>query len=94
MSKSDLYEAFVPLMEQLKHKHKDFPQTIIYCQKLSDCGRIYLLFKSYLGQHFTFPKGAPDLPQYRMIDMFHSCTDSVIKEHILRFLAGLYIYES
>ena len=25
----------------------------------------------------------PDLPQYRMVDMFHSCSDKEIKDHIL-----------
>ena len=26
---------------------------------------------------------APDLPQYRMVDVFHSCTDKEIKNYIL-----------
>ena len=87
MSRSGFHEAFIPLMEQIKDKYEEFPRTIIYCQKLSDCGRVYLLLKSYLGQYFTVPEGAPDLPQYRLIDMFHSCTDSVIKEKILYFFS-------
>jgi len=82
-SGKDLHETFAPLMEQLIHKHEEFPRTIIYCQKLSDCGRIYLLFKNYLGKYFTFPPGTSDQPQNRLIDMFHSCTDLVIKKHIL-----------
>lgn len=81
-SGKDLHDVFLPLMDQLKYKCENFPRTIIYCQKLSDCGRLYLLFRN-LSQYFTQPTGAPDQPQYRLVDMFHSCTDAEIKDHIL-----------
>jgi len=83
-SAQSLHEGFIPLMKQLKNQCNECPRTIIYCQKLSDCGRIYLLFKSYLGKYFTFPDGASDdLPQNRMVDVYHSCTNPFIKDHIL-----------
>jgi len=36
-----------------------------------------------LGRQFTESVGAPDLPEFRLLDMFHSSVDIVIKEHIL-----------
>ena len=36
-----------------------------------------------LGREFTEPVGAPDLPQFRLVDMFHSSVDIEIKENIL-----------
>ena len=84
-SEDDLFTAFVLLLDKLKAQCLGFPKIIIYCQKLSDCGKLYLLIKSYMGQQFTYPVDAPDIPQYRMVDMFHSCTDKEIKDHILKF---------
>lgn len=82
-SHDDLFQAFTPLLGKLKDERSGFPKTIIYCQTLSDCGKLYQLFKKCLGQQFTNPVDAPDMPQYRMVDMFHSCTDKEIKDHIL-----------
>ena len=86
-SKGSIYEVLIPLMEQLKHAHMESPRTIICYRKLSDCGRVYLVFRNYLGAHFTVPVDAPDLTQYRVVEMFHSCTDLEIKDHILHFFS-------
>lgn len=83
-SEDDLFTAFVPLLDKLKNQCSGFPKTIIYCQKLSECGKLYLAFKSYMGRHFLNPVDAPDMPPHRMVDMFHSCTDKKIKDHILK----------
>ena len=32
--------------------------------------------------YFTEPQDAPNLPQFRLIDMYHSCTDPVVKDSI------------
>ena len=80
----DLIKLVMPLVDKLKDQQSNFPKTIIYCQKLSECGKLYLLFKSFMGQHFTDPVDAPDMPEYRMVDMFHSSTDKEIKDHILK----------
>ena len=36
-----------------------------------------------LGRQFTESGGASDLPQFRLIDMFHSSVDIEIKDDIL-----------
>ena len=76
-------EAFSVLLSGLVKQRKDFPGTIIYCQRLVECGRIYRHLRGSLGREFTEPVGAPDLPQFRLIDMFHSSIDVEIKESIL-----------
>jgi len=63
-AKQNFSKDFEPLMKELKSRHVDFPRTIIYCRKLSNCGRVYLQFKEYLGNYFTAPTDAPDLPEY------------------------------
>ena len=78
----DFQQAFAPLVEGLKKERSNFPRTIIYCQKLSDCGRLYMHFRKFLGDSFTEPEDAPDLPGFQLVDMFHSCTDTEIKESI------------
>ena len=40
------------------------------------------LLKHFLGSRFAEPEDVPDLPQFRLVDTFHSCTDSVVKEAI------------
>ena len=76
-------EAFSGLLEGLKTMRKQFPRTIIYCRKFSDCGELYTFFKTKLKGSFTEPENAPDLPQFRMVDMYHSQTDPVVKESIV-----------
>jgi len=59
-------------------------RPIIYCQTLSDCGRLYLYFKNCLGKQFTEPKDAPDLPEFRLVDMWHSCTNPDVQANIVQ----------
>ena len=33
-----------------------------------------------VGEDFTVPQDAPDLPQFRVINMYHSCTDTIVKD--------------
>ena len=76
-------KAFQLMLEQLQEQRVLFPRTIIYCRRFSDCGVLYSMFKTSLGQGFTEPTDAPDLPKYRLIEMYHSSTDPVVKETIL-----------
>lgn len=76
------HEAFKALLEGLRRLRTDFPRTIIYCRKFRDCGELYLFFRDNLGDSFTEPTDAPDLPQFRLVDMFHSCTDQSVKDII------------
>ena len=57
-------------------------RTIIFCKQQETCGRLYLLFRMRLGKEFTHPVGYPDVPQFRLVDMFTSGTHSSVKESI------------
>jgi len=72
------------MVEGIKKQGTIFPHTIIYCRMLSDCGRQYLHFKGSLGEQFTEPKDAPDLPEFKLVDMYHSYTDPDVQTSILR----------
>ena len=76
-------EAFIPMLEKLRIMRCDFPRTLVYCRTFSDCGKLYLFFKTFLRGGFTEPADAPDMPQFRIVDMYHSSTDSVVKESII-----------
>ncbi|XP_065905622.1 ATP-dependent DNA helicase RecQ-like [Dysidea avara] len=80
----NIQEAFSPLVSGLLKQRGEFPRTIIYCQRLPECGRIYRHLRYCLGKQFTEPVDAPDLPEFRLVDMFHSSVDVEIKEHILK----------
>ena len=81
-------DAFRGLIDGLREKRKLYPQTIIYCRKQSECGDLYIYIRDSLGKYFTEPIGAPDLPKYRIIDMYHSSTDSSIKEIIIKLFSS------
>ena len=81
---SSIIETFRPLLCRLRDERAMCPRTIIYCRSIDDCANLYLYFKSELGIHFTEPSGAPaQLPKYRLVDMFTSCTDDIVKEQII-----------
>ena len=75
-------DAFCPLLEDLKRKRSLFPRTIVYCRRFIDCGNLYTFSRDSLGNSFTEPVDAPDLPQFRLVDMYLSCTDKSVKDSI------------
>ena len=62
----------------------NFPKTIIYGRSFGVCADIYLYLKDQLGAAFTNPENAPDLPEFRRVDMFTSVTDPAHKSEIIR----------
>ena len=79
-----LTDTFIPSLQRLQKERLTFPYTIICCRRLSDCGDLYVFFRSFLGKDFSEPQDAPDLPQFRVIDMYHSCTDTIVKDSITK----------
>lgn len=75
--------AFAPLLEELKTNRVNVERTIIFCRTYDSTGRIYRYFKYGLGKKFTQPIGAPNLPQFRLVDMFSACTRPDVKNEIL-----------
>ncbi len=60
-----------------------FPKTIIYGKTLEVCADLYIYFKRHFGSHSTLPEGAPDIPKFRLFEMFSSVTPSNHKASIL-----------
>ncbi len=77
-------ETFLPVVDRLRNDRSNFPRTIVYCRRYEDCANLYLFFKDQLGAEFTEPPGAPDLPKFRLLDMYMSCTEQVVKEEIVK----------
>ena len=73
-------DTFTSLLEKLRKERITFPRTIIYCRKMEDCANLYLFFQNNLGKDFTEPPGMPSLSQFRLVEMFTSCTDIDIKK--------------
>ena len=69
----------------LKQIHSE--KMIIFCRRYEDCYEFYRTFRLTLGERFTFPEGAPNLPQFRVVDMFTRCTQTAVKDHIIRKFA-------
>lgn len=70
------------MLDKLQRERFTYPHTIIYCRRFQDC--FYTFLKGNLREESTEPEGAPDLPKFRLFDMFVSCTDVVVKDVILR----------
>ena len=77
-------KTFGPIADQLYEHPEEVGRTIIFCQMLSDCCKLYRFFRQRLGRHFTNPYGSPDLCRNRVVDMFHSCTEPCIKDAIIK----------
>lgn len=76
-------QSFSSLRTALVEKVLNVPKTIIYCRRIEDCANLYMFFKESLKEKFVFPISAPDLPRFRLVDMYTSCTDPSIKDTIL-----------
>ena len=42
------------------------------------------IFHSALKEEYTDPEGTPNLARYRLVDMFMSATDQIVKESIVK----------
>lgn len=81
---SSIPGTFHPLVDRLLKERVGFSRMLIYCRRFEDCADLYLYFRRELGAEFFEPPGAPDLPQFRLIDMYTSCTEVAVKEEIIK----------
>lgn len=80
-------ESLKPFASKLKREKTSFPKTIIYGRTFAMCSNIYLFLKESLGQDFVHPSDAPDIPQFRIVDMFTGVTEPDHKSEIESFKA-------
>lgn len=76
-------KTFDKVALKLREEGTKFPRIIIYCQTYSDCSNLYLYFRRYLGIKFTDPPGAPDMPRFRLVDMYIGCTETAVKDELV-----------
>ena len=81
--KTDLQEAFAPIVEELIMKRKATPRMIIFCRTYNDCHSVYLFFKHSLKEKLYYLPGAMKISKYRLVDMYTACTASSVKKNIL-----------
>ena len=72
------------LISDLCQQRREFPKTLIFCRKYSDCTNLYLQIRNVMDVNFTEPPGKPDIHAFRLCDMFHSAATSVMKERVLK----------
>jgi len=63
-----------PVANKLKKETIHCTRMIIYCRTYDTYGA-YIYFQRKLGSSWTYPTDTPDLPRFRLVDMFMSCTD-------------------
>ena len=76
-------ESFLPICEKLASQRAATDRMIIFCRTYDEVTSIYYYFKQQLGKRFTEPPGAPDLTQFRLVDMYTHCTHQTVKDKIL-----------
>lgn len=80
-------EFVAVLLDDLVSKGRNFPKTVIYVRKYTDCYGIYLLLKRSLGKAITEPPGFPHLSKFRILDMFSSVLTDEKKEQVLHLFS-------
>ncbi len=85
---SSVEETFSLISKRLHQERQACPQMIVYCTNYRDCTNIYLYFKNCLRNSFTEPSDAPDLPRFRLVDMYMSCTEEIVKESIVNLFTS------
>ena len=60
-------------------------RTIIFCPSYDSCTHIYYFFSSNLEGDISEPKGFPNHPELRIVDMFTSCTHAAVKKVLAQF---------
>lgn len=70
---NSIQETFYPLVMAVSQQAMS--KIIIYCRSKDDCATLYLYFKNNLHENFVYPNNAPDLAQFRMVDMYTSSMD-------------------
>ena len=76
-------DAITPLVCHIRQERKTAKMTIIYCRRHNEVAEVYEQLKQVMGSGFTDPPGAPNIPKYRLIDMYTSCTENSLKEEIV-----------
>ena len=80
---SSIYDAFQWIIDHILHTQGSNNRVIIYCQTIKQCGTIYSILRSHLGDHlYARHCGTSSNPQ-PILEMLHSCTPQGNKDYII-----------
>ena len=80
--KSDSSKSFTPIIRNLSLQRSKLGKTIIFCRTYDQVTTIYYYFKQKLGVGLTDPPGAPDIMEFRLVDMYTHCTHKSVNDYI------------
>ena len=83
MKCESIFDAFLPIKEDITTLRIKTPRTIIFCRTINDCSSLYYFFKGKLQKTFLEPTDAPDISRFRLVDMFHRFTNTDVKSSII-----------
>ena len=84
---SSFDDAFGNVIASLK-EDKISGRIIILCRTINDCSDLYLHFKTKLGSKFLCPSDAPDLCEYRLVEVYHSLLEPSHKQRIVSCISN------
>ena len=67
--KTTISVSLGPLVDRIGQRRTSMGRTIIFCRTYDEVTSIYYFIKHKLGHNFTEPPRAPDLPQFRTLDV-------------------------
>ena len=74
---------FAPYLDRLKVERCSMGRVIVFCRRYEDVVALYDYFRNGMENCFTEPVQAPDLPEFRLVDMFTRCTHPDVKSSII-----------
>ena len=77
-------DCFTKYCEIVKREKVDMGRMLIYCRTLKECCEVRDFFYRYIQNDRLYPPDVPvDLSPYRLVDMYTSITDPVVKKNIV-----------
>lgn len=71
---AEINMSFQWLVDKLRSEKNAMEKTIIYCKSIKDCGRLFMFFKSQLGEHGYYPENSPMTSANLLFGMYHHST--------------------
>jgi bloom syndrome protein len=72
----------------LKVKLLEYPKTVIFCRRYSDCIQMYHTLHLKLWENFTYPPKYPNMSDFRLVDMYTRASKIDMKEKVLSALCS------
>lgn len=71
---AEMDKSFQWLVQKLKNEKSAMDKTIMYSKSIKDCARLFMFFKSELGDHGYYPEDSPRTSANLLFAMYHHST--------------------